>query len=648
MKHSLLFFLVSMLSGVVPVSGQIFKTGEPPAWVKTVDIPAKQSKSKYDVLTGTYLTLLDIQSNLGENTTFSRQVLNIVSYSGITTASQITVVLDTSYQQLTINHLYIWRKGTKIDRTQSISLEVLKNESNLEQGIYTGLITAHDILDDIRKDDMIDFAYTLSGSNPILDNEKYLYLPFVSINPVDLYSVKLLYPLTADYTYKCVGCDSLIKVSESGQNRCIDILINNLEATLPEENTPDWYMPDRYFLLSSFKSWSAVNQWAMRVFALQAEPDLDNVFKEIFTGTETTEQKINKVINYVQDDIRYMGVETGIGSMKPFPPEQVVKRRFGDCKDKSLLLVWLLKKIGVSQAYPALVNTGVQHQLTSYLPGNEVFTHCIVTFNYDNAQYWVDPTTPLQGGDFRNLYTYDFGRVLVIGLASDSLQLMAVKNMEPQVLVMDEYTMKSFTEPASLKITSTRSGYEADSRRAFFEFINSDVISDQITKDIKLIFPVAYKTDNPQISDDPEKNTFTVEYNYEVDGFWKDCDQGSDPETKGLWIFRFEPVMLYNDINVSGCVERKSDFMLDYPLNLDYQVIFHFPSDILIIDDYKKFDNPAFLYEEKTEQLSRNTVKLQYLLKTKKKAIPASEFVEMCRQKNEIADKFVVAFYFNK
>ena len=85
---------------------------------------------------------------------------------------------------------------------------------------------------------------------------------------------------------------------------------------------------------------------------------------------------INKLIDYVQDDIRYMGIETGIGSIKPMPPEQVVKQRYGDCKDKSLLLVSLLKKAGIVKAYPVLLNTFLQHKIDRDFPSNEVSNHC--------------------------------------------------------------------------------------------------------------------------------------------------------------------------------------------------------------------------------------------------------------------------------
>ena len=45
--------------------------------------------------------------------------------------------------------------------------------------------------------------------------------------------------------------------------------------------------------------------------------------------------------------------EVGIGGYRPHPPQQVMERRWGDCKDKALLLVDLLREAGI-EAYPAL------------------------------------------------------------------------------------------------------------------------------------------------------------------------------------------------------------------------------------------------------------------------------------------------------
>ncbi len=620
-----------------------------PEWVTNIDIPLESSVSKYDILSGYYFTLADFQLNLDEEAIFKHEVINVSSYSGITNASQLSVKYDTNYQKLKIHNLYIWRRGKKIDRTGDLSLEIINNEQKLHQGIYTGQIVAYDILNDIRKDDLIDFSYTIVGANPIFDDERYLFIPMEMMNPVDLYSVRVLYSKDKDYIYKCVDCDSLFfSSSVDDKYNIIEIRNRNAKAYEPEDLTPSWCIPYKYFTLSSFHSWTEVNYWAQRVFSLDMEPHLDSVFSEIFTGEETTEDKINKVIDYVQNDIRYMGIESGIGSIKPFPPEQVVTQRFGDCKDKSLLLVSLLKQIGIENAYPVLVNTIFQHEVDKLYPSNEVFNHCIVTFDYQDTTYWVDPSFPQQGGDFKNLYNIDYGKALIIGLPQDTLDRMAVRDTRSGATVTEEFTINSFTGPTAVKITSNRYGFEADQRRIVMEYYSTKDISDLVAKDLGLLFPVVTKTEEVEIADDVGNNNFMVTYYYNVDDYWKDGDEGTNKATKGFWIFKFEPVFLYQYMNVHACEERKVDCLLNHPVNLNYSVIFHFPNDLLVLDDIKSYDNDVFSFEEKIEQTGKNSLQINYRYITKNKAIKAENYKNICAEQNKIAKDLPVIIYFNK
>ncbi len=648
MKYTIKLAILAVLLVSQTMTAQKIYFEEIPGWVKPVDIPDKSTTSKYDVLSGSYLKLADYQVNLEVNSIYIHEVTNIVSYSGITAASQLSITYDTSYQQLKIHHLFIRRKDEKIDRTASLSFEIMNNENNLQMGIYTGEVNAYDILDDIRKDDLVDFAYTLVGENPIFNNEKYLLLPLDDVNPVDMLSVRVIYSSERDYIYECEGCDSLLSVKEIDGSRQIEIQRENIKAVSFEDNIPAWTMPYNYFTISSFKSWKDVNTWAQNVFALDKVPGLDAVFEEIFTGNETTDDQINKIINYVQDEIRYMGIESGIGSIKPFPPEQVVKQRFGDCKDKSLLLVSLLKKIGIEKAYPALINTNLQHELDRQFPSNQVFNHCIVTFEYDSNSYWVDPTMTLQGGDFKDQNNINFGKALVIGIPADTLQNMSPRKTESRLEIVDEFTINSFSEPAELVMTSVRYGLEADMRRAALEYYTIDNIKKLFEEDLKLVYPVVNETEEPSITDDNENNVFSVKYRYTVDGFWQDGDKGTNDATRGYWIFRFEPVMLYQDLKTSACEERKSDYQVAYPMNLNYKVIFHFPKEILVDDEYDLYDNKAFTYQEKIEQLGSNSIQIEYILRSKSNYIKASDYMEMCEQKNEILKGFPYAFYFLK
>ncbi len=645
--YQLFITLLLFISQATPAQNYSFE--EIPEWVNTVEIPNESRVSKYDIMSGYYLTLYDYQVQLEKEAVFIHQVTNVISYSGITNASQLSIIYDTSYQKLKIHHLYLWRKGKKIDRTKDLSFEILNNEYNLHQGIYTGQITAYDILNDVRKNDLIDFAYTLVGNNPIFNKEKYLFILLEMINPIDLLSVRILYPKEKDYIYKCVDCDSInFSTSIVDSYQVIEITRKNVKPFEYEDYMPTWLIPYKYFVLSSLHSWSDVNKWAQKIFTLKEEPELDIVFDEIFTGEETTDSKINKIINYVQDDIRYMGIESGIGSIKPFPPEQVVKQRFGDCKDKSLLLTSLLKKIGVEKAYPVLVNVIMQHELDKLIPSNALFNHCIVNFYYNDTSYWVDPSISQQGGDFRDIFCFDYGKVLIIGVSSDTLHNMLPYKTKTTYDVVEEFTINSFTEPSTLKTTSNRYGYEADQRRAFQEFFSTKKLSEQLIKNMKLLFPVVYETKKNNISDDIDNNHFSITYNYEVDGFWKDGDKGNNSSTRGYWIFKFEPLLLYQYLNVSACEDRKFDYSLNFPLNLNYRIIFHFPKEMLIDDKIDIFDNEAFYYEEKFEQLSSNSFQIDYSFKTKTNCIKAEKYKEICKQKNEIANGLPLIIYFNK
>lgn len=650
MRQKKIIIFTFLLLVFQTINAQIYSFKEIPQWVKTVEIPDTSIFSKYDITSGFYYKLCDYQINLETNTTFNHEVLNVVSYSGITEASQLSISLDSSYQNIEIHHLYIWRRGEKIDYTEELDFEIMKNDYSLQDGIYTGIITLYSILEDIRKDDLIDFSYSLIGDNPIFNNEKYLFIPLASMSPIDLYSVRVLYGKNNYYNYECIECDSINFETEISENyNIINLSVKDIKPFEFEYYMPEWVIPYKYFTLSSFNSWKEVNDWAQDVFALEKEPELNAVFEEIFTGEEEIEEKINKLIDYVQDDIRYMGIETGIGSIKPFHPEKVVKQRYGDCKDKSLLLVSLLKQIGVDEAYPVLVNTTMLHKTDQYLPSNEVFDHCIVTFNYNDTTYWIDPTISQQGGNFKNLYCYDYGKALVIGQSSDSLQIMDIdsRNLSKTELI-EELTISSFTEPANLKITSTRYGFDADYRRSFLEYYSINELRTSILDELKNVFPDIKETNEVEVIDEMESNELTMIYNYEVDDFWQDGDEGNNFASRGYWLFVYKPLTLYSYLFETVCEEREYEYQLAYPLNMECTAIFNFPKEMLIFDEFSEIDSETFYFQEKVEQISSKSFQVNYIFEIKEKSIKPDSFIDICQQVNSINNNQNFIIYFNK
>ena len=93
------------------------------------------------------------------------------------------------------------------------------------------------------------------------------------------------------------------------------------------------------------------------------------------------------------DEVRYTGVELGDGGVIPRTPAETLKRRFGDCKDKAVLLTALLRALDIP-AYVALLNAAEDEpDVEESLPGFGVFNHAIVVVP-GNPAIWIDPTDP--------------------------------------------------------------------------------------------------------------------------------------------------------------------------------------------------------------------------------------------------------------
>jgi len=94
--------------------------------------------------------------------------------------------------------------------------------------------------------------------------------------------------------------------------------------------------------------------------------------------------------------VRYVAVEVGIGGYRPAPPLDVMTRRWGDCKDKSVLLVDLLNAAGI-EAYPVVHPSGPQGRVDPEFPAVDGFNHFIVAVS--TAGLEVTPDDPV-AGDF--------------------------------------------------------------------------------------------------------------------------------------------------------------------------------------------------------------------------------------------------------
>lgn len=605
-----------------------------PNWVTPVEIPSSSNVSKYDVLSGAYNSLIDHQFNLVEGADFMHMVTDIVTSAGVKSASEISIAFDTAYEHLQFHYLKVWRDGKVIDRTKELTFEFLRNEEQLRSNTYTGKLTAFDILDDIRKGDRLEYAFTLVGDNPIFENNHFRLVFLEHENPVDRYSLRILHEKDKVYIKKCNACDtSSIKEFDLGSYHVVQITKENIAASDFEKSIPSWILPYEYFSISSFQDWKAVNEWAMRVFASENGSELESFLTDLKAKHATLDEQIDAAIDYVQDEIRYMSLLDGIGSIKPYAPDQVLKQRFGDCKDKSLLLATILRQIGVPTAYPALVNTTLVKGVSTMLPAGQIFDHCIVYFNHENQDYWIDPTRAQQGGKFRDVLIPDYGKALVIGPSFHDLKDMNIDDRTSSVEVKETFTFSAFDAPCTLTVTTTHYGLMADLMRSSLEYVSRKELAEQYRKNYGSVFPNIESIGHVQIKDDELLNVLSTTETYSVTHVWNEL---VDDQFNG-WRFRYEPLHLYNYIGQSECETKSFPVQIPYPTAYFQTTLIHLPQALRVEDENIVFDNDAFKYLSTIHALNDTLVELNFAFNTKSDEIAPSSFKKVCNDMNEIS-----------
>lgn len=160
--------------------------------------------------------------------------------------------------------------------------------------------------------------------------------------------------------------------------------------TLEPDLTPaDAVQP--HVVFGTGASWAAVAaRYAASADRQLEGSDLAARAKEIAGGATDRVVVAQRLLDWISARVRYTGLELGEASIVPAPPAATLDRRYGDCKDLSLLLTGLLRALG-HPAELALVRTGADD--AADLPGLGEFDHAIVHVG-GAPELWIDATDP--------------------------------------------------------------------------------------------------------------------------------------------------------------------------------------------------------------------------------------------------------------
>lgn len=127
------------------------------------------------------------------------------------------------------------------------------------------------------------------------------------------------------------------------------------------------------------RDWAAVGAWyeALLAGVPRGTPAVRQAASEAAAGAADARARLERALAYVRRRVRYVAVEVGIGGYRPGAPEEVLKRGWGDCKDKAILLSDILQSLGVT-SHLALVALAPDDRIDRDFPSPHQFNHVIV------------------------------------------------------------------------------------------------------------------------------------------------------------------------------------------------------------------------------------------------------------------------------
>jgi tetratricopeptide (TPR) repeat protein len=238
---------------------------------------------------------------------------------------------------------------------------------------------------------------------------------------------------------------------------------------VPEPSMPGASEVLAYVHVSTYKTWEDVGRfyWGLVKDQLRVTDEIRAAAQEAVKGIPQGEEeaRIRGVYDFVVSRTRYVGLEFGINSFKPYPVETILSRRFGDCKDKASLMHAMLEALGIDSRLTLLRMKrlgGIDEQPASLA----VFNHAILYV--PRYKLFLDGTAEFHGSG--ELPADDRGAEVLVVEPDGTSKFFRTPEAMPQDNTDETRISAKLARDGSATVevkASARGSWTAELRRAF-------------------------------------------------------------------------------------------------------------------------------------------------------------------------------------
>ncbi len=439
---------------------------------------------------------------------------------------------------------------------------------------------------------IIDYKIVKEKQKPEIEGKFSTGVYFQAYDPTYLCRYKIITPKNMDLRYRLLNPlpDAQLSpnIVQQGNKKIYLWEYKNIPQIFREKSMPPTQEVAFRILVTTMNSWEEFSSWWRKQIEGKTEPDegIKRKVAELTEGLSSSQEKIEAIFDYVKSEIRYVSIDLGKSGYQPDNARKVFENKYGDCKDKSTLLISMLRLAGIS-AYYALIPTNSMGNLIKDFPYPFQFNHCIVSTENTDTYNFVDPVAKTHRFDY--LPSADQNRDVLI--FNEKLNLF----VKTPLAVAEENAYYNQSQiriglDGSIQCESKNYGFggQEAALRAFFVKSRPTQVKESFEERVDEIFSgaklLSYNHSNPM--DFKERFEVTFKYDaqdyckkagdiliFDVPEIWKSCPATSKGDRK-------YPVVVWDNSYT------KDDVEFNIP---DGYEVYYLPEPIEIRNEYFEF-----------------------------------------------------------
>ena len=395
---------------------------------------------------------------------------------------------------------------------------------------------------------------------------------------------------------------------------------------------------NKFIEVSLIPSWEKLHEWLVQGYLgtkLEMSPQMEILVDSCTNSVDSPKDKVKELYYWISENINYIALEYGKGSIMPRTAQATYKDGFGDCKDQTTLFISFLNYLGIN-AYPALLNISSRNIVDSTFSSFN-FNHCITYIELSDTSFFLDPVK--SNNAFHYLFPSNQNRLAFVIKHNNHcfIQTPLFKsdfNLEKREIIIDIddnnniYVSKKITNKGIMEIIY----------KNFFKQIDKSDIQEVIEYDLYQFCPGAELTsyDIGAIQND---FPFIMAETFKVKNWLQNINNT-------LYIFKIPT--LYFSFDETTSANRYNPIYYQTSALKKYEIIINYPNnyDVLFIPKNKSLSTKYIDFSYIVKK-GKNKLILDIEYNRKTDLIPAVDYASVKEIHDMILNKIEEQFVFN-